>query len=185
MQKRKYYKFIVVFTISLIFVVLIYNLLINILRNYIFPLKYFDIIKEEAINNNIDPYLILAIIKVESNFDKNITSVKEAKGLMQIMDKTANDVLKNSSEELDLYNEYLNIEIGCKYFRSLISRYNGNYYLAICAYNAGLGKVDKWIQTGLIDYRLESYKNNNIPYKETKNYLKKVILSYNIYRFLY
>lgn len=156
---------------------------IFILREFIYPKIHFDIITIEAGKNNIDPYLILAIIKNESNFNTLATSKKDAKGLMQIMDSTAKDI--NNNPNINLYDERINISLGCKYFTRLVNRYNGNYYIAICAYNAGLGNVDKWISEGIIKSDLDEYKNVDIPFSETKKYLNKVISTYKIYRALY
>lgn len=180
-------------TLKLLFLIVCVILVIIILskiifKNYIFPLKYFDIVKSEAAKNNIDPYLVMAVIKTESNFDQNAISNKDAKGLMQIMDSTANDLqnkLNISNDQANLFDEQINISLGCKYLSSLIKKYNGNYYLAVCAYNAGMGNVDKWLKNGLISEKLVQYKNVNIPFKQTKDYLYKVINSYNIYRKLY
>lgn len=174
--------------ITMMFGVLVIILsLYIILKLYIYPLNHFDIVKEEASKNGLDPYLIMAIIKTESGFNKEATSNKEAKGLMQIMDSTATDI-KNSTDDNvgdDLYNENVNVSLGCKYFSNLVNKYNGNYYLAICAYNAGMGNVDKWIEQGIIDKNLDKYFNVNLPFSETKKYLNKVMVSYNMYRWLY
>lgn len=162
--------------------------LLLIVKTFVFPLKHFDIIKEEASKNNIDPYLVLSVIKTESGFNKNVTSSKQAKGLMQIMDKTAEEMNQYLSLDIDgenIYDEQVNISLGCKYLSSLIKKYNGNYYLAIVAYNAGMGNVDNWIKNGIIPDNLNNSINNNIPFKETKNYLKKVVKYYKIYRLLY
>ena len=159
------------------------------LKKVFYPLTHFEIVKTEASKNNIDPYLVMAIIKTESGFKNEATSNKEAKGLMQIMDTTAHDV--NSEIKVvddvnnNLYDENVNIALGCKYFSNLINKYNGNLYIAICAYNAGMGNVDKWIQQGNIDKNLNKYKNINLPFKETENYLRKVIVRYKVYRILY
>lgn len=176
-----------IFTIEIIIVVVFICILIYV-KIFVFPLKHFDIIKKEAVKNNIDPYLVLAVIKTESGFKKDITSPKQARGLMQIMDSTAEDVNQELSLNIDgdnIYDENVNISLGCKYLSSLIKKYNGNYYLAIIAYNAGMGNVDNWIKNGLIPNDLDDSVNNNIPYKETKRYLKKVINYYKIYRKLY
>lgn len=175
-------------TIFISIVIIILLSILWILKTFVYPLKHFNIIKEESGKNNIDPYLVLAIIKAESGFNKNVTSAKQARGLMQIMDATAEEM--NESENLDLnkesiYDENINIALGCKYFSSLIKKYDGNYYLAIIAYNAGMGNVDKWLKDGIIANNLDDIANNNIPFKETKNYLKKVINYYNVYRKLY
>lgn len=161
-----------------------------ILKAYIYPKKYFSVIAKEASSNQIDPYLVLAIIKTESNFNTLATSTKEAKGLMQLMDTTANELNANfnlikDTRILNLYDENINIKLGCKYLSNLIQKYEGNYFLAVCAYNAGLGNVDKWIEQGIITKNLDTYKNVELPFKETSNYLKKVISSYKMYRNLY
>jgi soluble lytic murein transglycosylase len=183
-------KYVKKVAIILIISITIYFLSLFILKNVMYPYKHSEDIKTQAAANNLDPYLILAIIKTESGFNKDAVSNKQAKGLMQIMDSTASDinkdskVTKNLSKE-NIYDVDINISLGCKYFKSLINRYNGNYYLAICAYNAGMGNVDKWIEQGLIPKDLDVCTDTNIPFKETKQYLKKVINSYKMYRLLY
>ena len=160
------------------------------LRKFIYPLKYFDTVKYEASKNIIDPYLILSIIKVESNFNEKATSKKDAKGLMQILNSTAKEINDNLNivdklEDNDIYDENLNIAFGTKYLSSLIKKYNGNYYLAICAYNAGMGNVDKWLLNDIIPNNLDKYENISLPFEETKNYLKNVMRTYKIYKILY
>ena len=176
--------------IFLIIIVICIFAAIFILKTYIYPRTHFDIVKEEASNNNVDPYLVLAIIKTESGFDSLATSNKNAKGLMQIMESTAEDINNNlhlidDLNETNIYDPEVNIAFGCKYLSYLINHYQGNYYLAICAYNAGMGNVDKWIEDEIIDYNLNISKDVNIPFSQTKNYLEKVINSYNMYRLLY
>lgn len=163
---------------------------IYILKEFIYPRAHFDIIKEEASKNSIDPYLILAIIKTESGFNKLATSQKNAKGLMQIMDSTAEEINNNAEvvediNEANIYDENINIALGCKYFSDLVNKYEGNYYIAICAYNAGMGNVNKWLEQGIISKDLDNYKNIELPFNETQKYLKKVITSYKMYRLLY
>lgn len=180
-MKTGKFKFII-FTLVIIvctILILMYTL------HKIYPLKHFDTIKEYSLENSVDPYLIVSIIKCESNFNEMATSHKEAKGLMQIMDATATDIDNEITEGYNIYDIDTNINLGCKYFASLIDRYGGNYYLAICAYNAGIGNVNKWIQSGILTYEFDEYAENNIPFSETKKYLKKVINTYKIYRALY
>lgn len=177
-------KILIVIVIIAIICLIVYC----ILKSFIYPLKHFDIVKKEAASNNLDPYLILSMIKAESGFDKNAISSKQAKGLMQIVDSTADDIkdrLNIDVDNNDLYDPETNIKLGCKYMSYLIEKYEGNYYIAICAYNAGLGNVDKWIEQGIISKDLDTYKNVNLPFKETSKYLNKVITSYNMYRLLY
>lgn len=187
-SKNIFSKIFVLLLLLLISIIIV----IYVLKLFIYPLKHFDIVQNEAGKNNIDPYLVLAIIKSESGFNKNATSNKKARGLMQIMDSTAEDIKSRMSEnnienlnETNIYDEEVNISLGCKYFSSLIEKYNGNYYLAICAYNAGMGNVDKWIDQNIISKDLNEYKNVNLPFPETKKYLYKVIKYYKMYRLLY
>ena len=100
--------------------------------------------------------------------------------------KEVNDVTQSTDEinDLTIYDINVNIEIGCNYLASLITRYNGNYYLAICAYNAGIGNVNKWLDQGLIPYDLDT-TDIELPFNETTNYLKKVIKSYKAYKRVY
>lgn len=178
-------KILIVIAILLIFALAT----IFVLKSYVYPRKHFDVIKEEAAKNNIDPYLVLAVIKTESGFNKLATSKKEAKGLMQIMDTTAQDINNNANiveniEDTNLYDENINIALGCNYLKSLIDKYEGNYYIAICAYNAGMGNVNKWLNDGIISKDLNT-SNINLPFEETNKYLNKVIKNYTIYRKLY
>lgn len=174
-------------TVTILFCIFI--VFVCILRTLVYPLKHFDTIKQEATKNDIDPYLVLAIIKTESGFNKEATSNKQAKGLMQIMDSTASDINDdiNLVENIgdNIYDADINIALGCKYFSKLIKKYNGNYYLAICAYNAGMGNVDSWLDDGIVDENLNEYIDVKLPFNQTKQYLYKVISAYKIYRVLY
>ncbi len=175
--------------IFIIVLVAAFFLTIWALKTSVYPLTHFSIVKEAASENSLDPYLILAIIKTESGFNENAKSNKDAKGLMQMLDSTANEVNDNinivDSVDDNIYDADVNIKLGCKYFSNLVKRYDGNYYLAICAYNAGMGNVDKWLENGYIEKNLDEYKNVNLPFEETSKYLEKVISSYKIYVKLY
>ena len=175
--------------IFIIVLVAAFFLTIWVLKTFVYPLTHFSIVKESASENSLDPYLILAIIKTESGFNENAKSNKDAKGLMQMLDCTANEVNDNinivDSVDDNIYDADVNIKLGCKYFSNLVKRYDGNYYLAICAYNAGMGNVDKWLENGYIEKNLDEYKNVNLPFEETSKYLEKVISSYKIYVKLY
>lgn len=188
-MKQKKTKFFKVIIITICIVILLLVVCYIILKKVIYPLRYFDIVKEEAVKNNLDPYLVLSIIKTESGFNIYATSNKDAKGLMQIMDTTASDINKEINIVNDindnLYKENINIAFGCKYFSNLINKYKGNYYLAICAYNAGMGNVDKWLEQGVIDNNLDEYKDLKLPFEETEKYLKKVLISYEMYKKIY
>ena len=159
----------------------------DIIMKKIYPLKYTEFVEKYANENNIDKWLILAIIKCESNFESNITSKSGAIGLMQLMDKTAEEMAEKLDIEYSakqmLYQPEVNIQIGTKYFAELLEQYSGNVYLALTAYNAGIGNVTKWIENGTI--KEDGSDIENIPYKETNNYVRKILRDYKIYMNLY
>ena len=105
------------------------------------------------------------------------------------MEDTAKDVaLKNNIEfnkenaKEELFDVYKNIEIGTCYLSTLLQRYN-NKEVALAAYNAGIGTVDEWINSGII--KNDGSDIENIPYKETNNYVRKILRDYEIYEKLY
>lgn len=187
MKTNKVNKFCI-FVIVVLICVLIYLGYIFVCKTYIYPTRYSSYVIDAAAKYNVDPYLIFSIIKQESKFNKNACSNKNAKGLMQLLDSTAEelviDMTEITSTNLDLFDGKTNIYIGTKYFRTLIDRYDGNIHLAICAYNAGLGNVDKWkLAKGI--YCDSKVNISNIPFKETKEYLVNILNYYNKYVNLY
>ena len=103
---------------------------------------------------------------------------------MQILESTAEEIAEDVGEEkIDLENPETNIKLGTKYFSDLLKYFEGNYELAIAAYNAGIGTVTKWIKEGVI--RKDGQDIENIPYKETNNYVRRVFSNYRIYEKLY
>lgn len=185
-QTSKFSTFIRKFVILVIAIVILVGIVTIVLKTFIYPSKYIDIINENAQTDGLDPYLVLAIIKTESGFDADAVSTKEAKGLMQVKEATAYEFRsKDSDGNLNLFNPDTNIKIGMNYLSYLIEKYDGNYYLAICAYNAGLGNVDNWIKDNVITSDLDEYKNVDLPFAETEKYLNKVMSNYMMYKLLY
>lgn len=158
-------------------------------RTFVYPLKYKEQIVKYSSKNNLDPYLILAIINTESGFNKDAVSYMKARGLMQITRPTAEEIneIINSTEQINettMCDVDVNLDIGCYYLASLIEKYKGNYYLAICAYNAGMGNVNKWLEQDIISTSLDT-TDVSLPFDETTNYLKKVIKAYKMYKKIY
>ena len=153
-------------------------------KNTLYPLKYESIVDEYSEEYGIDRYLIYAVIKGESNFNPKAISSKGAIGLMQLMQDTADEIGEDIGiESVDLYDEDTNIRIGVKYIFDLIDKYEGNINLAIVAYNAGTGNVSKWIEDGTI--KKDGIDIENVPYKETNMYVRRILNNYRIYRLLY
>jgi len=122
--------------------------------------KYSDMIDEAAHTARLYPALLHAVVKAESAYDPNALSPAGAVGLMQLMPLTAKSYgVKNRRDPRD------NLQGGARYLRKLLTRYNNNIKLALAAYNAGEKAVKK-------------YGNKIPPYKETQNYVKKVIAYY-------
>jgi len=179
--------------IKIIFEIIVVILVILVLlylysKTFIYKTTYLEYIETNCAGSSIDPYLVLSIIRVESGFNTNAISSKEAKGLMQIKDTTYSDVadlFSITNDKINLYDPETNLKIGIAYFKRLVTKYDGNYYIALLAYNAGMGNVNTWINTGVIPKDLDYYIVPNIPFNETKNYLRKVMTTYNTYKFLY
>lgn len=125
------------------------------------PYSFDHHIRRAAREHRIDPMLIKAIIKTESNFNPHAVSSKGAQGLMQLMPGTARDLRVK-----DPFNAWQNIYGGTRYLRELLNSYHGNIPLSLAAYNAGPGRVKKTVP--------------RIP--ETVAYVNKVMRLYNAYR---
>lgn len=153
---------------------------------YLYPKKYEEYVNKYSKELNIDPMLTYAIIKTESNFEENAESQSGAIGLMQLMENTAEEQAKKLDMKYSkqiLYNPEMNLKIGLNYFNTLLDYYDQNYILAFASYNAGLGNVQKWINEGVIQE--DGRDIENIPFKETNIYVRKVIKIYEIYKQLY
>ena len=124
------------------------------------PSAYVDIINTACGRHGVDPALVRALVKVESDFNPYALSRKGAMGLMQLMPQTATVMNVGNS-----FNPHENIDGGVKYLRYLIDRYEGNLPLALAAYNSGETAVKKW---GTIP-----------PYRETQNYVQRIMKIYN------
>ena len=168
--------------IVLILVVFNFNSIRDIILKELYPIEYSEYVEKYAKEYDVEKELIYAIIKAESKFDSNAVSTKGASGLMQLMESTAEDVARDLKLEINediIIKPKVNINIGTKYISTLIGKYN-NIGLALAAYNAGIGNVDNWIQNGTI--KKDGSDIENIPYKETNNYVRKILRDYRIYQ---
>ncbi len=128
---------------------------------YNYPKSYEEDILRAAKQHDVDPDLVKAVIKVESNFNSSAISRKGAMGIMQLMPDTAEGYSVDNP-----FNPKENIDGGTKYLKKLIEMFGGDLKLALAAYNAGENAVIKY------GFRIP-------PYNETIDYVEKVLMHYN------
>ena len=147
------------------------------IRELTLPLRYDDIIRQQAAAKQLDPSLIAAVIYAESRF-RDQESHAGALGLMQITPQTADVIARLSGGTQfvtgDLSDPDINIRYGTYYLRYLLHRYNGNVVAALAAYNAGIGAADGW---GGSDLDLDA-----IAFPETRAYVEEVLDKRQEYR---
>jgi len=141
------------------------------------PLRHDDIIRQQASDKGLDASLIAGVIYTESRF-RDQTSNAGAKGLMQLMPRTADYIAQKSGgtafEQGDLATPQVNIAYGSWYLRYLLHKYAGREILALAAYNAGEGKVDEWVAGA--SARGERFRvAQHIPFPETRRYVQQVL----------
>ena len=147
-----------------------------------YPTGLLPVIKGQGASG-VDPYLVAAIIREESQYDHQAVSRVGAIGLMQVMPGTANAVAQRLGIPAvgrdDLFDQETNIQIGVRYVEQLLAQFSGNVALAIASYNAGPIVVKSWI--ALHPGRSQDEFIELIPYQETRQYVKRVLRSYREY----
>ena len=160
-------------------------------REYImkraYPLEYEETVLEESKEAGLDPALVFAVIKTESNFDCEAESHAGARGLMQMMPETFVWLQSKRGEsgaftEEDLYTPAVNIRYGCYYLAWLCQRYE-ILETALAAYNAGPGNVDRWLADS--ETSVDGKNLSSIPIGETRRYVESVAGNYQVYKELY
>lgn len=159
----------------------------DVLRKFVYPLQYDYMVRQYSYEDGINPALVAAVILVESKFNEEAFSHRGASGLMQIMPETGEWI----AEEMgltgftpdQLTDVQTNIKMGTWYLAYLLKEYHGNKVLALAAYNAGRGHVDSWIE----EYGWEKNFSEieKIPFTETREYVKIVLLNEQQYKHLY
>ncbi|MBQ7296613.1 MAG: lytic transglycosylase domain-containing protein [Clostridia bacterium] len=151
----------------------------------LYPCTYKDIVEEHCREYNLSPYFIYAVIECESGFDPEAVSHVGATGLMQIMPDTFAWISGKLDEEKDYSEAVLpevSIKYGCYLYGYLTEKYKSEE-VAIAAYHAGTGNVDKWLKDER--YSADGESLHTIPFPTTAKYVKKVIKTKNIYEKLY
>ena len=146
-----------------------------------YPLHYYEAIEKFKGKNN--PIVLQSILKEESHFNTLAKSYVGASGLMQLMPATYSEMVKNSGISGDIFNSDSNIRAGSTYYSNLKKVLGNKDLYAISAYNGGIGSVTGWMSK--ITYNDTDEFVEQIPYPETKNYVKKVLRTYWVYGNIY
>ncbi|TWH54116.1 soluble lytic murein transglycosylase [Dulcicalothrix desertica PCC 7102] len=151
-----------------------------------YPFPYIDIIEKWSAQHKVNPLLVTAVMRQESRFEKKAKSTAGATGLMQVMPATAEFIapqIKQDIKNIQLEKPEDNIMLGTWYLGHTHDQYKENSLLAIASYNAGPGNVSKWLTT-LPKDDPDNFVEN-IPFDETKNYVRQVFGNYWNYLRLY
>ncbi|MGD0823288.1 MAG: transglycosylase SLT domain-containing protein [Terriglobales bacterium] len=153
----------------------------------LFPKAYWPDLRKYSELNGLDPYLVASLIRQESEFNAAAISRANAVGLMQLLPKTGKTVarqvkLKGYSAP-QLYTPAVNLELGTRYFKEMVDKYNGQFEYALAAYNAGTDRVGDWLGQG--HYRDAQEFVESIPFTETREYVQAILRNANVYRQLY
>ena len=157
------------------------------MKRFLYPLANWEAVKRETGKNGLDPFLALAVMRQESLFQPDIVSPADARGLMQIIPSTGRTIARHLGitdfTPESLYEPETNITLGIRYLTDLMTRSGGDLVRVLCSYNAGEIRSDQWwdLYKELdVDERIES-----ITFRETRDYVKKVLNHLEIYRRLY
>lgn len=151
----------------------------------LFPIRHWDAISDRASKHQLNPSLILGLIRQESAFNQNARSAADARGLMQILPSTAPKLARQEGisrySAKKLYQADINIALGTRYLSSLVLQY-GKIELALAAYNAGSTRVNRWLQEFGTDDMTEFVER--IPFSETRGYIRQVLSNRAVYQLL-
>ena len=153
---------------------------------FLYPLGYWELAQEQSARYALDPYLVVALIREESGFGERVVSSSGAVGLMQLLPTTANGLVNaagRSGVPAKLDAPANNIALGTRYLAMMLDEFKGNWARALAAYNAGPNQVRRWL--GRLGDRTDDEFIEEIPFSETRAYVKRVLGSYYRYRAQY
>ena len=152
----------------------------------VLPLKYQDIVVKYAAEYNLDKSMVNGVIFCESHFEADAVSAADAVGLMQVTQETgwwAAEQMGLDPDAIDMTDPETNIRIGCWYLNWLLDKFDGVMETALAGYNAGHGNVDKWLADE--EMSADGITLEEIPFEETRSYVKKVRLVQKVYQYIY
>ena len=152
----------------------------------LFPKPFWIDLKRFSSDNALDPYLVAALIRQESEFNPGAVSHANAVGLMQLLPKVGKSVAKQEKmkhfSSTQLFVPAVNLQLGTRYFRGMVDKF-GAFEYALAAYNAGSDRVQDWLGQG--KYRDPQEFVESIPFTETREYVQAILRNANVYRQLY
>jgi soluble lytic murein transglycosylase len=164
-----------------------------------FPREFSEHVNKQASEFSLSPEIIYALIRQESSFRPDVKSPANAAGLMQIVPITAKDIARYLRYKKplripqDLFEPALNVRFGASYLKRMVRAFDGHLPLALAAYNAGIGRMRRWLNSrsdiGVDERKLTSSVESEIwidemPWSETRYYVKAILRNYLIYQWL-
>lgn len=153
------------------------------LLELLYPRPFLEVLSKTLGKESLDPIVVLSLIRQESVFNPFARSPVGARGLMQLMPLTAKR-FKKSVNDSHLINPKTNIDLGTKYFKNLIKRYDGNLVYVLAAYNAGESRVERWKNLYFTTDETILKNIEAIPFNETRNYVKLIFRNIYFYKLL-
>ena len=154
---------------------------------YAFPMPYRAELEKFAKQNGMDPFLMAALIRQESEFNPKAVSRQNARGLTQILPSTGRELSRKLKlrpfTTARLFQPALNLELGTYYLKTMTDTLGGHSEAALAAYNAGLSRAHAWLSWG--DFREPAEFIETVPFSETRNYIQTVLRNADVYRRLY
>ena len=154
---------------------------------YAFPMPYRAELEKFARHNGMDPFLVAALIRQESEFNPKAVSSQNARGLTQILPSTGRELSRRLKlrpyTTARLFQPAVNLELGTFYLKTMADTLGGHYEAALAAYNAGLSRAHSWLSWG--EFREPAEFIETVPFSETRNYIQTVLRNADVYRRLY
>ena len=151
------------------------------------PRPFWTTLQSDAIAEGLDPYLVAALIRQESEFNPDAVSPMKAYGLMQLLPSVGRSLARKDGERRfstsELLNPDINLKLGTQDLRRSINEYGGQIEYALAAYDAGDTPVRRWIALG--NYHDVAEWVESIPYSETRNYVEAIVRNRALYRQVY
>jgi soluble lytic murein transglycosylase len=152
-----------------------------------FPLPYREDLERYAKQYNLDPFLMAALIRQESEFNPKAVSIANARGLTQIMPSTGRELSRRLKMKqystARLFQPGVSVQMGTYYLKSIADQVGGRWEAALAAYNAGLTRANSWLMWGQFKEPAEFVET--VPFSQTRNYVQSVLRNADVYRRLY